>query len=89
MFTKIFYLELIMVKYNENAIREAAYYIWQNSGCPSGQDEQIWAMAIEQLSNNCKSSSCKTSAKKTSTSSKKATASSTKSKTSSSKKNSK
>ena len=78
-----------MVKYNENAIREAAYYIWQNSGCPSGQDEQIWAMAIEQLSNNCNSSSCKSSAKKTASRSKKASASNTKSKTSSSKKSSK
>ena len=75
---------------NENAIREAAYFIWQNSGCPSGQDEQIWAMAVEQLSKNSnKNSCCKTTAKKTSTSSKKASASSSKSKTSSAKKSSK
>ena len=55
-----------MVKSNENAIREAAYYNWQNAGCPQGQDEYFWQMAVEQLSNcncSCKSSS---SAKKTS-----------------------
>jgi len=49
-----------MSNLNENAIREAAYYIWQNAGCPSGKDEQFWAMAIEQLSSTkapCKSSS--------------------------------
>lgn len=33
-------------KLNENAIREAAYYIWQNAGCPSGQEAQHWAMAM-------------------------------------------
>lgn len=59
-----------MVKSNENAIREAAYYNWQNAGCPMGQDEYFWAMAIEQFS-NCKSGSCSksssaSSAKKTS-----------------------
>lgn len=52
-----------MANLNENAIREAAYYIWQNSGCPSGRDEQFWAMAIEQLSSSTKSS-CKSSAKR-------------------------
>lgn len=50
-----------MVKCNENAIREAAYFIWQNAGCPQGQDEQFWAMAVEQL-NSCGSSCCKSSA---------------------------
>ena len=53
--------------YNEQAIREAAYYIWQNAGCPNGQDEYFWSMAVEQLSNCCKKSSCsKKSASKTS-----------------------
>lgn len=66
-----FYLELVMVKNNENAIREAAYYIWQNAGCPQGQDEVFWSMAVEQICgcNNkasCKKASCKTSASKTS-----------------------
>lgn len=52
-----------MVKFNEDAIREAAYYNWQNAGCPNGQDEYFWTMAIEQLSNcnnknSCSNSSC-------------------------------
>lgn len=50
---------------NEQAIREAAYYIWQNAGCPSGQDEYFWSMAVEQLSGKCCKSSC---AKKSSSS---------------------
>ncbi len=49
-------------------IAEAAYYIWEAQGCPSGMDEIHWAMAVEQLSKSCKkSSSCamkKASAKK-------------------------
>ena len=45
-----FYLELVIMVNNEQAIREAAYYIWQNAGCPSGQDEYFWSMAVEQLS---------------------------------------
>ena len=66
--------------YNENYIREAAYYCWKNAGCPWGQDEYFWNMAINQLYgsnyNNCKtscnskSSSCSSSAKKTSSSKK-------------------
>jgi len=62
---------------NEQAIREAAYYIWQNAGCPAGQDEYFWSMAVEQLSKKCskssfakKTSSC---AKKTSTAKKSTT----------------
>lgn len=63
-------------KLNENAIREAAYYIWQNSGSPMGQDAKFWSMAIEQLSNSC-SGSCNASSSKKSSSStaKKASAS--------------
>jgi len=68
-------------KLNENAIREAAYYIWQNAGCPSGQDAQHWAMAVEQLS------SC--SCKKSSSSSKKSSSSCASKSTSSTKKSSK
>ena len=65
-------------KLNENAIREAAYYIWQNAGCPFGQDEYFWSMAVEQLSKKCTKSSCakkstSTSAKKTTTAKKTST----------------
>ncbi len=75
-----------MVKTNENAIREAAYYNWQNAGCPQGQDEYFWQMAVEQLSNcNCKCSCNSSSSKKTSSAKK----SSTKSSTASTKKSSK
>lgn len=48
-----------MVKNNENAIKEAAYYLWENAGRPMGQDEYFWSLAVAQFSNNCKSSSCK------------------------------
>lgn len=56
--------------FNENLIREAAYYNWQNAGCPFGQDEKFWNMAIEQIygskaTKSCCSSSC--SSKKTAT----------------------
>lgn len=50
-----------MVKFNENAIREAAYYNWQNAGCPQGKDEYFWSMAVEQLNGKSASSvSCGT-----------------------------
>ena len=55
-------------KLNENSIREAAYYLWQNAGCPNGNDEYFWSKAVEQL--NTKTSSKKTtSCSKTSCSS--------------------
>ncbi len=60
-------------KCNENYIREAAYYLWQNAGCPMGQDEKFWSMAVEQYTScNGSKSSCKksTPAKKTMTTSK-------------------
>jgi len=85
--TFYFYLELVMVNNsNENAIREAAYFIWQNAGCPTGRDQEFWAMAVEQF-NSCNS---KSSSKKSCSSSKKSTSATCKSalakKTSSSKK---
>ena len=71
-----------MIKNNEKAIQEAAYFIWQNAGCPQGQDEYFWSMAVEQINNSCKkscsskkSSSCKTSASSKASSTKKSTAS--------------
>lgn len=45
-------------KYNEENIRLAAYYNWQNAGCPNGKDEYFWNQAINQLYGSCKSSSC-------------------------------
>lgn len=67
---------------NEQAIREAAYYLWQNAGCPNGQDNYFWNEALKQLNNCNKSSCCKksssSSAKKTSTSAKKSTSSKSK-----------
>ena len=72
------YLELVMVNNsNENAIREAAYFIWQNAGCPSGRDQEFWAMAVEQF--NCCNS--KSSSKKSCSSSKKSTTATCKSTT--------
>lgn len=72
-----------MIKNNEKAIQEAAYFIWQNAGCPQGQDEYFWSMAVEQISKNCNksncsksSSSCKSSSAKKSSSSKKTSAAS-------------
>jgi hypothetical protein len=61
----IVFLELKIMAYNEQAIKEAAYYIWQNAGCPNGQDEYFWSMAVEQLSKKCSKTSC---AKKSSSS---------------------
>lgn len=75
---------------NDNAIREAAYYIWQNNGCPANTSSSDWNAAIRQLSAlsalNSKSSSKisasskKTLAVKTTSSSTKKTSKSTKSK---------
>ena len=73
---------------NENCIREAAYYLWQNAGCPSGQDEKFWSMAVEQISSCSKSTAKKSCCKKScasSSSSSKKTASKSTSKSSSKK----
>lgn len=74
-----------MMKNLEQAIREAAYYNWQNAGCPQGQDEYFWSLAVEQISNcKCNKSSTKkvsaSNAKKTSSSKSSAKASTKKSK---------
>ena len=59
---------------SENAIREAAYYIWKNNGCPANTSLSDWNAAINQLSSmatlnsaakkvsSTKTSSCKASA---------------------------
>lgn len=77
-----------MIKnFNENYVREAAYYNWQNAGCPAGQDEYFWTMAINQLygSNTSFSCSCKKSTSSKSCSTKTASKKSTSSKSSSKK----
>lgn len=56
--------------YNENYIKEAAYYNWQNAGCPSGKDEYFWNMAISQLYGNTNSVSTKSSSTKSCSSAK-------------------
>ncbi len=58
-----------MVKFNEDAIKIAAYYNWQNAGCPQGKDEYFWAMAVEQLNKCCCNKSAKKPAAKAKTSS--------------------
>lgn len=69
-------------KYNENSIREAAYYCWQNAGCPNGKDEYFWNMAINQLyGKNCGKTTC--SSKSTTCNSKSASCASSKKSTSS------
>ena len=40
---------LSMIKFNDKAIAEAAYYIWQNNGCPANTSAQDWDAAIHQL----------------------------------------
>ena len=39
-----------MYNFNEDAIREAAYYIWKNNGCPKNSNLSDWDAAISQLS---------------------------------------
>ena len=74
--------------YNEKYIREAAYYNWQNAGCPNGKDEYFWTMAINQLygNNSCSNSSSACSNKKSAT---KSSAKSSTAKSSTSRKTSK
>ena len=53
-------------QYNEENIRVAAYYIWEQAGRPEGADKECWIKAVEQLfaaKPACKKASCKSSAK--------------------------
>lgn len=38
------------INLNDSAIREAAYFIWKNNGCPANTSTQDWNAAINQLS---------------------------------------
>ena len=38
-----------MYNFNEDAIREAAYYIWKNNGCKANTSLSDWDAAINQL----------------------------------------
>ena len=38
-----------MYKFSDENIREAAYYIWKNNGCPTGTSSQDWNSAVNQL----------------------------------------
>lgn len=50
---------------NEEHIRVAAYYLWENAGRPEGMEMEFWKQACDQL--NCKNwgkkSCCKSAAK--------------------------
>lgn len=51
---------------NEENIRVAAYYIWEQAGRPEGADKECWIKAVEQLfaaKPACKKASCKSTAK--------------------------
>lgn len=51
---------------NEDNIRVAAYYIWEQAGRPEGADKECWIKAVEQLfsaKGTCKKASCKSAAK--------------------------
>lgn len=49
-------------KLNEEHIRVAAYYLWENAGRPEGMEKEFWSQAYDQLM-HFNSSSCKCSAK--------------------------
>ena len=38
-----------MTQFDEKTIRETAYYIWKNNGCPANSSTHDWNAAIEQL----------------------------------------
>ena len=64
---------------NEENIRVAAYFIWQNAGCPQGAEQECWMKACEQLFSTDTKSAKNTTAKKASVKTVKASASSLKS----------
>lgn len=38
-----------MTEINEDNIRVAAYYIWEQAGRPEGAEKECWIKAVEQL----------------------------------------
>lgn len=42
-----------MSDFNEQ-VRTEAYLIWQSEGCPTGQQDRHWAMAIERVKSRTK-----------------------------------
>ncbi len=67
--------------YNEENIRIAAYYIWEQAGRPEGQEVECWNKACQQLysndncgcNNNTSKKSCSKSSKTTTKNTVKAT----------------
>ena len=33
----------------EQAVRVAAYFIWQNEGCPEGRKDEHWSRAVAEI----------------------------------------
>ncbi len=53
-----------MTKINEDNIRVAAYYIWEQAGRPEGKDAEFWFQACEQFLNASKKKEAAKPAKK-------------------------
>ena len=49
-------------KLNEEHIRVAAYYLWENAGRPEGMEKEFWHQAYSQLM-NVKTTACKCASK--------------------------
>lgn len=62
-----------MYNFNEETIREAAYYIWKNNGCKNGTALSDWDAAIHQLSCQAAFATRNASASKKASCSKKST----------------
>ena len=54
-----------MTKINEENIRVAAYYIWEQAGRPEGKDAEFWFQACEQFLSASKKNEKAKTAKKT------------------------
>ena len=37
---------------NDVRVREAAYAIWESEGCPAGQEERHWQLALSSVATN-------------------------------------